>query len=70
MVSASIPPTTPPAMGPALGEPPAWVAGELLVEGPDPATGVMLYMGEKVLAKSDLALATHWHGNTEKFLRS
>lgn len=33
-------------------------------------TGVMLHVGEKALTISVVALASHWHGYTEKFLRS
>ena len=71
MANAVRPPTTPPATAPVLGEPPELPLDvELLPGGPSPVAGVMPYVGEKVLAMSGVALATHWHGNTEKFLRS
>jgi hypothetical protein len=68
MASPAMPPTTPPAMGPALVEPPGGFDVELLLDGC--VTGVTLYVGEMMLTISVLVLASHWQGNMEKFFRS
>ena len=71
MATAARPPTTPPATAPVLDKPPELLLDvELLPGDPSPAGGTMPYVGDRVLAMSGVALDSHWHGNTEKFLRS
>ncbi len=69
MASTAMPPTTPPAIAPVLDEPPERLVDAELLLG-DVAGGIMPYVGEKVLPMSGVALASHWHGDMEKFLRS